>query len=66
MQKKNRLKKIEKRLGLNTEKIYVIDPFAAKGEEVVVSGGGDHYRISREEYDKLDTRGEKVIEVNFV
>lgn len=58
---KNRLSKLETKMKRQEEKVYVIDPFGEKGEEVVVSGIDSHRRISLEEFEKIDTSKENVI-----
>ena len=64
---KKRLEKLEKIMGNKKNMVYVIDPFAEHGQEVIVSGAGvERHTISIEEFEKLDTQDDMVISFEFV
>ena len=67
MANKNRVKRLEEKISPKENITYVIDLFPKKGEEVSVSGIGiTPYKISMEEFEKIDTTDDMVISVEFV
>lgn len=65
MRNKARLKKIEKAMSYKEDILYVIDPFAAKGEEVIVYCNKERSIISREEFDLLDVDDNLVTDITI-
>ena len=65
---KNRVKKLEEKISLTGEIVYVVEPFPTKkGEEVSVSGVGiTPHRISMKEFEKINTKDDMVISFEFV
>ncbi len=65
MRNKARLNKIEKTMSHKEDKLYVIDPFAEKGEEVIVYCNKERSTMSREEFDLLDVDEDRVTDITI-
>ncbi len=65
MKNKHRVEKLEKIMNYKEDKLYVIDPFAEKGEEVIVYCNKERSTMSREEFDLLDVDEDRVTDITI-
>ena len=65
MSNKTRLNKLEESMNGKEATAYVITPFSAKGEEVIVYCNKERSTMSREDFDLLDVDENQVTEITI-